>query len=282
MDDEITTEEQQNQPSTGASAEPEPTRISLRKVLESISTLRLEKERIKPLESDSWGKGGNADVIQAELLPANAPEPSSSGDVQHIAVKKLKLDGDADDTRTLASLVQEISLLNKLSHKNIVKVIGFVESTSDGIAWIIFPWEQNGNLREFVASADWEFPERIALIHDFADGMKYLHSREPPICHGDLKSLNVLVNSKNEAVIIDFGSARSVESTSKEIAQPPDIDAISYVNLDQPKVEVVPSGGTITLTAAQWTLRWAAPELLAGGVSDLMSDIWAFGWICWL
>ncbi|KIO26028.1 hypothetical protein M407DRAFT_49644, partial [Tulasnella calospora MUT 4182] len=150
----------------------------------------------------------------------------------------------------------EVSLLNDLSHPNVVKVIGFVEDPKNGIAWIILPWERNGNLREFVASAAWEFPERLSLIHDVAKGIDYLHSRVPPICHGDLKSLNVLVNSKNEGVITDFGSARSMESMSA-------------------------SGTTITLTGFQWTLRWAAPELLAGSPADLATDIWAFGWICW-
>ncbi|KIO32423.1 glycoside hydrolase family 16 protein, partial [Tulasnella calospora MUT 4182] len=136
-------------------------------------------------------------------------------------------------------------------HNNIVKVIGFVEDVEDGTAWVVLPWEKSGNLREFVASANWELPERVALIYDVASGIQYLHNREPPICHGDLKSLNVLINSKNEAVITDFGSALGA------------------------------SGETITLTAAQWTLRWAAPELLTGSDPDLASDIWAFGWICW-
>lgn len=41
-------------------------------------------------------------MIPAELVPAEPAEPSRSADVQHVAVKKLRLDGDTDDTRVLA------------------------------------------------------------------------------------------------------------------------------------------------------------------------------------
>lgn len=30
-----------------------------------------------------------------------------------------------------------------------------------------------------------------------------------------------------------------------------------------------------------FSLRWTAPEVLAGESQDLPSDIWAIGWICW-
>lgn len=67
--------------------------------------------RIKPLETDSLGRGGNADVIPAELAPAEPAEPSRSADVQHVAVKKLRLDGDTDDTRVLAVSVDRFCAL---------------------------------------------------------------------------------------------------------------------------------------------------------------------------
>lgn len=70
----------------------------------------------------------------------------------------------ADKCRLTQSLARELYLLKSLSHKNIMKPIGFVEDTEDGIAWIILPWENNGNLREFIQSADWEFQERVALV----------------------------------------------------------------------------------------------------------------------
>lgn len=45
-----------------------------------------------------------------------------------------------------------------------MKIIGFVEDTERRIAWLVFPWEENGNLREFLRSGKWEFPERVSLV----------------------------------------------------------------------------------------------------------------------
>ncbi|KIO33046.1 hypothetical protein M407DRAFT_43630, partial [Tulasnella calospora MUT 4182] len=149
-------------------------------------------------------------------------------------------------------LAHEVNLLNDLKHDNVVKILGFVEDVGQGVAWMVFAWEENGNLREFIRSAKWELPERVSLINDAAKGLSYLHGRDPPICHGDLKSLNILVNPKNRAVITDFGSARAVDSVTEEALKGP-----------------------------AWTVRWAAPELLDGDFPGLASDIWALGWVCW-
>ncbi|KIO17840.1 hypothetical protein M407DRAFT_49961, partial [Tulasnella calospora MUT 4182] len=143
--------------------------------------------------------------------------------------------------------LRESEFLVKLSHRNIVKLEGFVEDLSAQKVWLIFPWEEHGNLRDFLASGEWEIPERISLINDVTLGLEYLHSQEPPIYHGDLKSVNILVDSECYALITDFGATAS----------------------------------TITLTGSGYTLRWAAPELLQDDKPCLRSDIWALGWIAY-
>ncbi|KIO21252.1 hypothetical protein M407DRAFT_48602, partial [Tulasnella calospora MUT 4182] len=154
--------------------------------------------------------------------------------------------------------VNELSIMVTLSHPNIVEFIGFVEDMQKGDAWIVVPWEANGNVREFLQSGEWDIPERISLIHDVIKGVEYLHTREPPICHGDLKSLNILVNAFYHALITDFGSARIKQN-----------------------IELNPKTLELTLTGPGFSLRWTAPEVLDDGVQDLPSDMWAIGWICW-
>ncbi|KIO32087.1 hypothetical protein M407DRAFT_47593, partial [Tulasnella calospora MUT 4182] len=162
-------------------------------------------------------------------------------------------------TARYKAFVNELGLMADLSHPNIVKLVGFVEDMQKGDAWIVLPWEANGNVREFLQPGDWDIPERISLIQDVVAGVEYLHTRQPPICHGDLKSLNILVNSSCRALITDFGSARSKPNADAE---------------EQNTSE-------LTLTGPSYTLRWAAPEVLAGGENGLPSDMWAVGWICW-
>ncbi|KIO20744.1 hypothetical protein M407DRAFT_29638 [Tulasnella calospora MUT 4182] len=190
-------------------------RICPGKVLESLAHLRIDRIRIKPIESQAPKTGAKADV-EAAILTSAQPSNSSEPDVtEYVAVKKLRFDSETDDDRALAPFAHEVGLLNDLSHPNVVRIVGFVQDVDTGVAWLVFTWEKNGNLREFVRSANWELPERISLIYDVATGLSYLHGRSPPICHGDLKSLNILVNSENRAVITDFGSARSIDSATE-------------------------------------------------------------------
>ncbi|KAG8915018.1 hypothetical protein FRC00_008727, partial [Tulasnella sp. 408] len=146
------------------------------------------------------------------------------------------------------------------SHPNIIKFIGFVEEIENGDAWMVLPWEANGNIREFLQSGEWSVPERISLF-------------------------NILVNSESRAVITDFGSARvkaglgeqdelASNARASGMISASDISESFQVIFDVPNLE-------ITLTGPKYTVRWAAPEVLAGQDPDLPSDIWALGWICW-
>ncbi|KIO28317.1 hypothetical protein M407DRAFT_71987 [Tulasnella calospora MUT 4182] len=119
---------------------------------------------------------------------------------------------------------------------------------------------------------------RLTKIFDVSNGIAYLHNRTPPICHGDLKSLNILVNSNYHAIITDFGSARTIcDTNSAKVKNTSPLDS----GPESPRVELAGSGTSITVTGPAWTLRWAAPELLNAETPDLASDVWAFAWICW-
>ncbi|KIO16731.1 hypothetical protein M407DRAFT_48000, partial [Tulasnella calospora MUT 4182] len=102
------------------------------------------------------------------------------------------------------------------------------------------------------------------------EGLTYLHSCTPPICHGDLKSLNILVSSSYRAIITDFGSARVLlEPAERVLAEGHGLTTRGT------------AGSQLTLTGPAWSLRWASPEVLDGATPNLPSDIWSAGWICW-
>lgn len=103
---------------------------------------------------------------------------------QFVAVKRLHANADSDPDATFRvsspsneglifpgvlkvhfqAFVREISILATIDHPNIVKLIGFVEHLQESIAWMIFPWEGNGNIREFLGSRErLEIPERLSL-----------------------------------------------------------------------------------------------------------------------
>ncbi|KAG8963183.1 hypothetical protein FRC00_007467 [Tulasnella sp. 408] len=213
------------------------------------------------------------------LLGPRRTGSSRSSNVAYktVAVKKIKMSEDI--ARMLRLTLREAEFLVELSHPNIVRLSGFVEDISNNILWLVFPWEDNGNLSDFVASGNWEVPERVSLISDVADGVKYLHSREPPIRHGDLKSINILVNFECRAIITDFGCARRLAKKDREIRK----EQIETPPQVEPRFEATfcESTETMTITGDKYTLRWAAPELLNGDDPGLWSDIWALGWVAY-
>ena len=48
----------------------------------------------------------------------------------------------------------------------------------------------------------------MQIIYDVASAVAYLHGRQPPIIHGDLRCLNVLIGIEFHAKGCDFGLAR--------------------------------------------------------------------------
>ncbi|KIO30604.1 hypothetical protein M407DRAFT_20325 [Tulasnella calospora MUT 4182] len=233
----------------GFSQEPKRLKLSLRAIVEALSEWRMSADSLMFFDDNAQKKGGSADVTRAGAVICRPVEPGnrSMTAVHSVAVKKFRLADDINRRTQAACFANELSLLSELHHENIVRLIGFVENVEEKIAWILLHWEGNGNVREFILSQDWVIPERLSLIHDVTCGLEYIHSRDPPICHGDLKSS------------YDEPSSRA------------------GVTL----VTIVECGTFITLTGPVWTLRWAAPELLKEGPSSLASDMWAFAWICW-
>lgn len=73
-----------------------------RKVLGSLSHLRLDKTRIEAIGSQAPKAGGKADV-EAAVLTSVPPSGSSEDQApEYVAVKKLRFDSETDDDQALA------------------------------------------------------------------------------------------------------------------------------------------------------------------------------------
>ncbi|KIO21139.1 hypothetical protein M407DRAFT_29243, partial [Tulasnella calospora MUT 4182] len=255
-------------------------KLSARERLDKLSKFRTNPAEISVDPSGGSKGGGKAEVVQATFKRRIWSRK------EKVAVKKLRYYQDMASHMFANSFVHEVETMAGLSHQNIVRFLAFVEDLRDGKAWIIMSWEPNGNVCEFLASGKWEVPERISLIQDTFEGLQYLHTRQPPICHGDLKSLNILVSSSYRAIITDFGSARAVRESTEEGRsefEGSDRGVKSDPTLEKEfhQINVVATRNQLTLTGPAWSLRWAPPEVVNGNRPGLCSDIWSAGWVCW-
>jgi len=97
---------------------------------------------------------------------------------------------------------------------------------------MVSKWMELGNLLDYLRTHPGS--NRMHLIVQIARGLRYLHRLA--IVHGDLKSMNILIDEDHKACISDFGLSRVTNS----------VDALMATSTDG-------NGGS---------MRWMAPELL--------------------
>ena len=106
----------------------------------------------------------------------------------------------------------EIELLSRIHHRNVVGLIGFCFEKGEHI--LVYEYMPNGTLRECLVgqtglSMDWD--RRIALALGAARGISYLHNEASPrILHGNIRSSNILLDDKLMARVADFELSKFV------------------------------------------------------------------------
>ncbi|KAL3657009.1 hypothetical protein V7S43_018057 [Phytophthora oleae] len=194
--------------------------------------------------------------------------------------------------RAVLDFVEEIRIMSRLEHNRIVEFRGVALSAERDLL-LVMEYLPRGDLRTFLnavkrkgenttsssggsnGSRDqfqsiwtWTKPQwRLAI--DIIEGLVYLHSLNPPLVHGDLKSANVLLRSNLRAKLTDFGLSRYLPSTEGE----------GFGSARSRTEEDVNNSNSPQYgSRARGTGRWMAPELLTSGAQcSMASDVYAFG-----
>ena len=148
--------------------------------------------------------------------------------------------------KAVRHFVEEIRLLSKLRRPSITTVMGAViSSTSEPM--LVMEYMHFGSLHDLLHNESMllEGEVQIGILQDVASGLRFLHSSDPAVLHGDLKSQNILVDDKFRAKVADFGCGDFGMSHT----------------------------GSVRKTKARGTPYWMAPELLRGETTNTKESV---------
>eukprot|EP01117_Protostelium_nocturnum_P011066 TRINITY_DN4014_c0_g1_i1.p1 TRINITY_DN4014_c0_g1~~TRINITY_DN4014_c0_g1_i1.p1 ORF type:complete len:1508 (-),score=396.84 TRINITY_DN4014_c0_g1_i1:57-4580(-) len=164
-----------------------------------------------------------------------------------VALKSLK--GEAD---VMNKWLEEVSLLSKLNHPNVVRLLGIYNANE--IFYMVLEFYERGSLDSFLRKDEnasrLNVSDLVFMGIEVSKGMIYLESKG--IIHRDLGARNLLVteaDGKFCVKISDFGMSRET-------------------NFYETKDKKIP-------------FRWAAPELIQFSQSSFKADVWSYGATLW-
>ncbi|KAK1230599.1 MAP kinase kinase kinase activity protein [Marasmius sp. AFHP31] len=128
-----------------------------------------------------------------------------------LKVLRLHIQGrQRKEDKLVKAFHKEALLWTRLSHPNLLPLIGVNTTLFPQGFCLVSPWMTNGDIIGFLESNPDH--DRLVAILEISAAMAYLHECE--IVHGDIKGANVLVNEAGQCLLADFGLAITVaEST---------------------------------------------------------------------
>ncbi|KAJ6830641.1 proline-rich receptor-like protein kinase PERK4 isoform X2 [Iris pallida] len=165
---------------------------------------------------------------------------------KEIAVKSLKA-GSGQGEREFHA---EVDIISRVHHRHLVSLVGYCISGAQRL--LVYDFVPNKTLEHHLHGKglppmDW--PTRLKISLGAAKGLAYLHEDcHPRIIHRDIKSANILLDFKFEAMVADFGLAKLSSDNHTHVS-----------------------------TRVMGTFGYLAPEYASSGKLTEKSDVFSYG-----
>ncbi|MGB2696227.1 MAG: protein kinase [Candidatus Zixiibacteriota bacterium] len=182
---------------------------------------------------DKIGEGGMGVVYRAEDVKLK----------RLVALKFLapQILGSEEEKARFLNEAQATALLD---HPNICTIYEIDEVK--GQTFIAMGYIEGQSLKDKIASGSLKLNDAIKIAIQIAQGLEEAHENE--IIHQDIKTTNIMVTSKDQVKIMDFGLAKTTRGS-----------------------RVTEEGKTMG------TVAYMSPEQASGGSTDTRTDIWSLG-----
>jgi serine/threonine protein kinase/tetratricopeptide (TPR) repeat protein len=167
---------------------------------------------------------------------------------QLVALKIARVGVDSDEY--LRRFKREREVLYGLNHPNIARILDG-GTTEDGQPYFVMEYVDGQRLDHYCDEHRLSTIDRLRLFARVCDAIRYCHSNL--VVHRDIKPGNILVSSRGEPKILDFGIAKLLDPTQS-----------AFTAETQPSVRLM-------------TFAYASPEQVRGSMITPSSDIYSLG-----
>jgi serine/threonine protein kinase/tetratricopeptide (TPR) repeat protein len=191
------------------------------------------------------GQGGMGEVYKAEDTRLG----------RSVAIKVLP-EETTQDEKAKRRFLQEARSASSLNHPNIVTIHSIDEA--DGLDFIVMEYVEGENLKAIIAQGSLELSRLLDVGIQVSDALAAAHS--VGIIHRDIKPENILITTRGQAKVLDFGLAKMIRPSAE------------MVDTEAPTVAELTGSGVVL-----GTISYMSPEQTRGEVLDARSDIFSLG-----
>ncbi|KAG1794462.1 kinase-like domain-containing protein [Suillus plorans] len=188
----------------------------------AISPTSIRKQSEYPTSS-----GGLGDIWKCSRIIDSATSTE-------VAVKTIRITDIRNEEAVKKAekrLRREVAVWIRLRNAHILTLHGTVSGFGQ-LPALVSEWMHNGALDSYLEHTNLTMEQKLKLLKQVVDGLRYLHEQE--VIHGDLTSKNVVIHRNGNAFLTDFGLSVALAEADR-----------SYYNSH--------SSGAV---------RWLAPELI--------------------